>query len=77
MQIGNFEILLSSLPSKEKLVAEIYYKNFYWAQITQETKDLIIYFYPHPTHPYWEFSLDKALKVLAEAKKKLIGKSRT
>ena len=31
MRIGNFEILISSLPHKERPVAEIYFNNLYWS----------------------------------------------
>jgi len=73
MKIGNFEIMISSLPHRERPVAEIYYNNMYWVQISQETDDLVIHFYSHPTNKYWEFPLDKALIALEKAKLKLVG----
>ena len=54
-----FEILIASLPHREHLVAEIYYNNMYWAQISRENEELVIQFYPHPTEKYGNFPLMK------------------
>jgi len=37
--MGKFEILIVSLPHRERLVAEIYYDNMYWVQISQEEEE--------------------------------------
>lgn len=71
--MNKFEIIIVSLPEKERLVAEIYYDNMYWVQISQETDELIIQFYAHPTQKYWEFPLDEALGALQQAKKRFLG----
>jgi hypothetical protein len=68
-----FEILIATLPQRENPVAEVYYNNMYWVQISQEKEELVVQFYPHPNEKYWEFSLDEALEVLEQAKKKLLG----
>ncbi|MCH9634486.1 MAG: hypothetical protein S4CHLAM7_12380 [Chlamydiae bacterium] len=73
MKIGNFEILLSSRPDKEYLVAEITFDNMYWVEISHEEEEMKIHFYPHPNLTSWEFKLDEALEVLAEAKKKMLA----
>lgn len=73
MRIGNFEIMISSLPHRERPVAEIYYNNMYWVQISQETDDLMIHFYPHPTEKCWDFQVDEALEVIEKAKTKLLN----
>jgi hypothetical protein len=70
-----FEIIIASLPHRERLVAEIYYDNMNWVQISQEEGELVLHFYPHPLQKCWEFSYDKALEILEDAKKKLIGDS--
>jgi len=72
MKIGNFEIMVSSLPHRERPVAEIYYNNMYWVQISQETDDLVIHFYSHPTEKCWEFQFDEALEAIEKAKIKLL-----
>jgi hypothetical protein len=73
MKIGNFEIMISSLPHRERPVAEIYYNNMYWVQISQETDDLMIHFYSHPTEKCWDFQVDEALEVIEKAKTKLLN----
>lgn len=71
--MNKFEIIIASLPHRERLVAEIYYNNMYWVQISQEKEDLVIQFYPHPTEKFWEFSCEQALQILEQAKNKLLG----
>ena len=70
--MGKFEILIASLPHRERLVAEIYYDNMYWVQISQEEEELVVQFYSHPTEKYWAFPFEEALKVLDQAKNKLL-----
>ncbi len=71
--MGRFEILIASLPHRERPVAEIYYNNMYWVQISQETDELMIHFYSHPTEKCWDFQLNEALDVIQKAKKKILG----
>ncbi len=67
-----FRITVASLPDRERLVAEIIYNGVQWVEISQEEEDVIIQFYPHPTQKFWEFSFDEAIKILEEAKNKLL-----
>ena len=69
----NFRITVNSLPDRENLVAEIYYKHYQVAEISQETNELIIQIYSYKDKDYWEFSLEKFQKVIEEAKQKLIA----
>lgn len=71
--MDKFRITIASLPDREELVAEILYDNVQWAEISQETDDLVVQFYAHPRQKYWEFSLYEAIKILEKAKKKLVG----
>jgi len=71
--MDKFEILIASLPNRERLVAEIYYDNMYWVQISQEKEEMVIQFYPHPNEKCWEFSCEKALEALRQAKNMLIS----
>jgi hypothetical protein len=67
-----FRISIASLPDRENLVAEICYEGVQWVEISQETNETIIQFYSHPRQDYWEFILDDALEILAQAKKRLL-----
>ena len=73
--MNKFEILISSPPERERLVAEIWYDNMFWAEIFQEQEEgpLGIQFYPHPKKKCWEFPLDQAMDNLEEAKQRLLG----
>lgn len=70
--MNNFRITIASLPDRENLVAEISYNNIQFAEISHETSELIIQFYPHPKEKYWEFSTDAILAIIEKAKKRLI-----
>jgi hypothetical protein len=72
MEMGKFRILIASVPNREQLVAEIYYDNEYWAEISQEEDDLVVQFYSHPTEKYWTFPFEEALKVLEQARNNLL-----
>jgi hypothetical protein len=68
-----FRITVASLPDRERLVAEVLYEGVQWAEISQETNDgLIIQFYAHPSKKYWEFPFEEAIKILEQAKNKLL-----
>jgi len=69
----NFRITVVSLPDRERLVAEVLYRGIQWAEISQETKELSIQFYPNPVQKYWEFPCEEALQILEQAKNKLLG----
>ena len=68
-----FRIIIASLPDRERPVAEIAYDNVQWAEISQETDEIIVQFYPHPRQKCWEFSFDEAIKILQQAKDKLLN----
>lgn len=70
--MSNFEIIIASLPDKENVVAEIYYRNKYWAQISQESGQCILKLYSDPDGQKWEFEFEEAMNILNKAKEKLI-----
>lgn len=70
-----FRITVASLPDREYLVSEIIYDGIQWAEISQETENLVVQFYAHPRQRYWEFSLDEAIRALEKAKEKLLGEN--
>jgi hypothetical protein len=73
MIMKGFEIKIASVPHRERLVAEIYYNNNHWVEISDEQEELMVQFYRHPIKRYWEFPLEEALEVLERAKKRLKG----
>ena len=73
MKHNHFEILITSPPDRELVVAEIYYNNEQWAEISQDTGNPIVQFYSPDHRKYWEFSYDEAIAVLEKAKQRLLG----
>ena len=71
-KIGKFEILIASLPHRERPVAEIYYDNTFWVEISHEGDELVAQFHSQPTKECWSFPCEEALKALEEARKKLL-----
>ena len=65
-------ITIASLPDRENLVAEISYKHYQFAEISQEEKEMKIQFYSHPKQKYWEFSLEEIQDIIEKAKNRLI-----
>ena len=71
--MNKFEIMIATLPHREHPVAEIYYNNMYWVQISQEEDEPVIQFYSHPTEKCWEFRLEEGLEAIEKAKRKLLA----
>lgn len=69
MNEKKFRIVITSLPNRKNCVCEIYYDHIQWVEISQEDREVIIEFYPHPIQDSWAFSLDAALEALSQAKK--------
>ncbi len=67
------EITIASLPDRENLVAELWYDNVLWCEISQEESEPILEIYPHPTGKPWTFPFEEALACLQQAKRKLIN----
>jgi len=68
-----FRITIASPPDRELLVAEIIYDGVQWAEVSQDTGELIVQFYSHPRLKCWEFPFDDAFAALMKAKKRLLG----
>ncbi len=66
-------ICISSPPDREKLVAEIFFRDVQWVEINQEHEALEIEFYPRPDGEPWRIDYEDALKALDEAKRRLMG----
>jgi len=67
-----FEIIIASPPDREEQVAEVWYKNELWAEISEETiGQFMIQFYNQSKNDYWEFSYKEAIEALEKAKNRL------
>ncbi|WP_316357513.1 hypothetical protein [Candidatus Neptunichlamydia sp. REUL1] len=78
MDNNTWEIIISSPSDRENLVAEIWYKNSYWAEVSAEIPhNYVIQLYNRSSFKYWEFPYEEAMKVLQEAKNRLAKYQRT
>jgi hypothetical protein len=66
-----FRICISSPPDREKLVAEIFFKDEQWAELSQETEKLILELYPNKDKRPWAFEFEEAMEALKSAAAKL------
>ncbi len=60
----NFKINIASLPDREKLVLEIWYKNEQVAEINQETDEFFLEIYPPKKGNSWKFNLKEFQKII-------------
>ncbi|MBI1925324.1 hypothetical protein HYR99_13865 [Candidatus Poribacteria bacterium] len=67
------EITIGSISDRENLVAELWYDNVLWCEISQEEADLTLEIYPHPTGKPWTFLFEEAFAFLHQAKRKLVS----
>ena len=68
----DFRITIGSLPDRESLVADIFYKKIQVAEISQETNELLIQIYFYEDKDHWEFSLEEFQKIVEKAKRRLL-----
>lgn len=73
--MSKFEIEIVNYLDKEELVAEIYYESFQWAEIFRKKECILIRFFSYPHKECWEFSCEEALKIIEQAKMKLLIRS--
>jgi hypothetical protein len=71
----DFEIVLASVPDKEHLVAEIWYKNEYFCELSQENPEsATLEIYPRRSGGPWSFGYTQAMSVIEKARERLVGR---
>jgi hypothetical protein len=68
-------ITLASLPDRDQLVAELWYDNELWGELSQEMGELELSIYPKPDGQVWQLRTDEVIQALQEARDKLLGPS--
>jgi hypothetical protein len=68
-----YRICISSPPDREKVVAEIFFGDYQWAELSKEGSESKLELYPKPTGETWVLPLNCVEQALAEAKKRLFG----
>lgn len=74
MNVNQFEFLIASVPDREKVACEIYYKLELIAEISQETNELMLEIYPCTQNKWWDIPLISFQRTLEKAKNHLLGK---
>ena len=69
----SYEIIIASVPDREKLVAEIWANNQMIAEISQEQEELEVEIYCNQRKQPVKLNYDAFLEILSEAKVKLLG----
>ena len=65
---------IASLPDREYVVAEIWYGDVQWGELSQEQGSLLtLEIYPNPTGNPWAFEFNDVVEILAQAKRRLVG----
>ncbi len=69
-----FEILILSPFQEYTIIAEVYYNDLHLFTVSLKEEKLILQFYSCPNKDYWEFTYEEFVKVLEQAKNKLLAK---
>lgn len=70
----NITIQIASVPDREKLVAELWYGNEQWGEVSQECGIMKLEIYPkisENSFSIWSFDLSEVVVKLQEAQKSL------
>lgn len=78
MSKEDYNIIIAFMVDQEEPIAEVYYKEEQWAEITYEFPEKFsVLFFGCTKAGYWEFPFDEAIEVLQEAKGRLAKLQRT
>jgi hypothetical protein len=69
--MSNHRIAIASPPDREKLVAMIDFGYEQWAEVNQESTDLVVELYPRRDGKPWVFDFDEMMSALETAKRRL------
>ena len=69
--MDKYRVRLASPPDRAKLVAEVFFDDMQWAEISQEHNTLEVEFYPRPDGHPWKLDLAVAVDALGNAERKL------
>jgi hypothetical protein len=67
-------VKIASVPDRDNLVAELWYENEQWGEISQETENLQLEMYPRSSEEndnVWSFDLNEIMESLKEAQKRM------
>jgi tetratricopeptide (TPR) repeat protein len=70
--MAQMTVIIVGTQNRDKLVAELWCENEQWAEISQEQGELKLEIYPKSNGHAWNLKYEEAVKVIQEAKAKLL-----
>jgi len=70
---GEMSVLISSVPDRDEVVAELRCGNVQWDEISNEQGQIRLEIYPNPDGSLWSFEFSEALHLLVQARDLLLG----
>ena len=71
--MNDLSITIASVPDRENVVAELWYKNQLWGELSYENNEFQLEIYPSSRGDAWNFNYEKVLQSIIDAKEKLIN----
>lgn len=65
-------ITIASVPDREELVAELWFGDTQWAELSQEGDCLVLQVYPRPSGQPWTFEFTDVVDALEAARQRLV-----
>ncbi|MEO6982032.1 MAG: hypothetical protein ABI072_02825 [Edaphobacter sp.] len=72
-----FRICIAKTPKRTKPVADIFFEDTQWAEVSQDDPELKIEFFPGPDHQPWHLSQTAAEDALQLASERLTAGTKT
>jgi len=67
-------VTIASVPDREKLVAELWYEQELWGEISQDTGELVLEIYPNSTSRFRQLKCEDLIHAVQQAENQLLGK---
>ena len=64
---------IASAPDREALVAELWFGDAMWGELSEQHGRVAIELYPHPSGDAWSFDLEELRSILDEARQRLLA----
>jgi len=66
-------VTIASVPDRENVVAELWYQDQLWGELSYENNEFQLEIYPSSKGEAWNFNYEKILQSIINAKEKLVN----
>jgi len=66
-------VSIASVPDRENVVAELWYQDQLWGELSYENNEFKLEIYPSSKGDAWNFNYEKVLQSIINAKEKLVN----